>query len=79
MSWFKKDPLQIIPFNTYGTGEHLYLKGRALEDEDIDLDKKGWLSLLINSWKRFETDEIRNTPLIVQLSNSKIINTTTDA
>lgn len=79
MSWLKKDPLQIIPFDTYGTEEHLYLKGRALEDEDIDLDKKGWLSLLINSWKRFETDEIRNTPLVVQLSNNKVLNTTTDA
>ncbi|MCA0133345.1 App1 family protein [Winogradskyella alexanderae] len=79
MSWFKKDPLQIIPFDTYGTKEHLYLKGRALEDEDIDLDKKDWFSLLLNSWKRFETDEIRKTPLLVYLPNDKVLNCTTDA
>lgn len=79
MGWFKKDPLQIIPFNTYGTKSHLYLKGRALEDEDIDLDKKGWFNLLINSWKRFETDEIRNTPLSITLASGKIINCKTDA
>ena len=76
---FKKDPLQIIPFNTYGTKSHLYLRGRALEDEDIDLNKKGWFNLLVNSWKRFETDEIRRTPLSVLISNRKAINCNTDA
>lgn len=64
---FKKDPLQIIPFLTYGTGNHLYLRGRALEDEDIDLSKKGWFNLLLNSWRRFETDEIRNTPVTIKV------------
>lgn len=76
---FKKDPLQIIPFDTYGTKSHLYLKGRALEDEDIDLDKKGWLNLLVNSWKRFETDEIRNTPITITIADKIVINSTTDA
>ncbi len=76
---FKKDPLQIIPFNTYGTNTHLYFKGRALEDEDIDLDKKGWFNLFINSWKRFETDEIRNTPLRIKLPNKKVMDCVSDA
>jgi len=76
---FKKDPLQIIPFLTYGTHQHLYLRGRALEDEDIDLSKKGWFDLLVNSWKRFETDEIRHTPLQFLFANETIINAKTDA
>lgn len=71
MGWLKKDPLQIIPFLTYGTKTHLYLRGRALEDEDIDLSKKGWFSLLVNSWKRFETDEIRNTVIQINISETK--------
>lgn len=79
MSWFKKDPLQVIAFKTYGTDTHLYLKGRALEDEDADLDKKGWLSLLINSWKRFETDEIRHTELDIKIGETKILKCKTDA
>lgn len=79
LNWLKKDPLQIIPFKTYGTSTRLYIKGRALEDEDIDLEKKGWFSLLVNSWKRFETDEIRNTSLTVKLPNGKVINCSTDA
>ena len=78
MGWLKKDPLQIIPFLTYGTKTHLYLRGRALEDEDIDLSKKGWFSLLVNSWKRFETDEIRNTAIQINISETKY-NLITDA
>lgn len=78
MGWFKKDPLQIIAFATYGTKTHLYLKGRALEDENIDLEKKGWLNLFINSWKRFETDEVRNTALRIQLPNETSIECTSD-
>jgi phosphatidate phosphatase APP1 len=74
----KKDPLQIIAFQTYGTSTHLYLRGRALEDENIDLDKKGIFNLLINAWKRFETDEIKNTTIRVKLGNDKFFYTKTN-
>lgn len=78
MTIFKKDPLQIIPYRTYGTEEHLYLKGRALEDEDINLNDKGWFKLLINSWKQFETDEIRNAQLRIRLSDGRQLEVSTD-
>ena len=57
---FKKDPLQIIAFQTYGTSNHFYIRGRALEYETINLEQKGLFGLLINSWKRFESDEIKH-------------------
>ena len=76
---FKKDKLQIIPFKTYGTQEYLNVRGRALEDEEIDLSKKGLWNVIKNTWKRFETDEIRNTPLVVKLQNNRTIPVTTDA
>lgn len=76
---FKKDPLHIIPFDAYGTLSKLYFKGRALEDENIDLERKDWMGLFINSWKRFETDEIRNTPLSIRLPNNDITEFETDA
>ena len=79
MGIFKKDPLQIIPFRTYGTDGHLYLKGRALEDEDIDLSQKGWFNLLVNSWKQFETDEIRHCDLQLEVANGSHYRITTDA
>ncbi|MDX1471916.1 MAG: phosphatase domain-containing protein [Flavobacteriaceae bacterium] len=78
MNLFKKDPLQIIAFQTYGTDTHLYIKGRALEDESIDLEQKSYFKLFINSWKRFETDEVKNTPLNIKLPNNKVLQVMSD-
>ncbi|WP_299228309.1 App1 family protein [uncultured Psychroserpens sp.] len=78
MNWFKKDPLQIITFNSYGTETHFYMRGRALEDETINLEQKGLFGLFINSWKRFETDEIKHTALKISLPNGVILKTETD-
>ncbi|MFK7832726.1 MAG: App1 family protein [Winogradskyella sp.] len=78
MSWFKKDPLQIIAFQSYGTTSHFFARGRALEDESIDLEAKFFWQLLFNSWKRFETDEIKHTILDLKLPNDKLLETTTD-
>lgn len=78
MSPFKKDPLQIIPFRSYGTFNHLYAKGRALEDEDIDLSKSGFFPLLINAYKRFKTDLIKFAPLEFTLPDGRKIQTSSD-
>ncbi|GGW67675.1 uncharacterized protein DUF2183 [Winogradskyella epiphytica] len=75
---FKKDPLQIIAFQSYGTDSHFYARGRALEDESIDLEKKNIWQLIVNSWKRFETDEIKHVGLDIKLPNNKILKATTD-
>jgi phosphatidate phosphatase APP1 len=78
MGLFKKDPLQVIVFQSYGTPTHLYVRGRALEDESIDLEGKHPLKLLVNAYKRFETDEIKHTALLLKLPNGKIFETVTD-
>src|SRR5690554_1067408 len=79
MNMFKKDPLQIIPFRSYGTPNHLYVKGRAIEDKGIDLTKTGFFSLLRNSWKRFETDKVKNAKLTLSLPDGRNIKTNTDS
>lgn len=79
MSFLKQDPLQIIAFQSYGTDSHFYLRGRALEDETIDLEKRSWFSLLINTWKRLETDEVKNVALDIILPNNTILHTKTNA
>ena len=79
MGIFKKDPLQIIVFQSYGTATHLYVRGRALEDESIDLEGKHPIKLLINAYKSFETDEIKHAVLILKLPNGKFFEMTTDA
>lgn len=79
MGWFgKKDKLQIIAFQSYGTDSHFYARGRALEDEEIDLSKKGFFNLLWNTFKRFEVDEIRNTGISLKLSDGRSIVGNTD-
>jgi phosphatidate phosphatase APP1 len=78
LSWFKKDPLQIITFQGYGTDSHFYARGRALEDESIDLEEQHIWHLIINTWKRFETDEIKNVGLNIKLPNHKILKVATD-
>ncbi|QIE60238.1 DUF2183 domain-containing protein [Rasiella rasia] len=79
MGIFKKDPLQIISFQSYGDENHFYCRGRALEDENIDLSKRGFFSLLKNTWKRFETDEIPFTKLRIRFPDDTVLYTTTDA
>lgn len=79
MQLFKKDPLQIVTFLSYGTANHLYVKGRALEDENIDMAAKGFFNLLWNAYKRFETDLIKNTSLVLTLPDGRIIKTESDA
>lgn len=78
MGWLKKDKLQLIAFQAYGTDSHFYARGRALEDENIDLSEKGFFNLLTNTWKRFETDEIKNTPIEITLPDDRILSGKTD-
>ena len=75
MALFKKDPLQIIPFQSYGDANHFYARGRALEDENIDLTKRGFFNLLKNTYKRFEADEIPNTKLRIRFPDNSAIYT----
>lgn len=76
--FFKKDPLQIIAFQSYGTDTHFYARGRALEDESIDLEAQNILHLAINAYKRFETDEIANVGIKIKLPDNHIIKAKTD-
>ena len=77
MGFFSKDSLQIIVFQSYGTDSHFYVRGRALQDEKINLERENFFSLLINTWKRFESDEVKNTAITITLPNNFKINTIT--
>jgi len=56
-----KDPLIILPYRGYANSKRIYMKGRVLEDENIFKGKTdSQIENIINSFKRFETDEIPN-------------------
>ncbi|HEV7334155.1 MAG TPA: phosphatase domain-containing protein [Flavisolibacter sp.] len=72
------DPVQIVPYRTYGTPRRVYIKGRVLEDKGITSagDKDTVLNNLLNMYKRFESDEVPGASLKVILPDEEHLVTT---
>lgn len=79
MIFKKSSPLQIEGYQSYGTNEHLYVIGRALKHQGVNLKKGGFVNALKNAYKQFASDELRHTKLRVTLPDGTIFYTTTDA
>jgi len=65
------DPLQIVPYRSYGTPTRLYVKGRLLTDKGItepDPADSRWHNLL-NMYRRFDSNEIAGAQLIVRAAD----------
>lgn len=75
----KSDPIQINGYQSYGTSNHLYVIGRALEHEGVNLRKSGFVNAFRNAYKQFASDELRHTKLRVTLPDNRVFYTTTDA
>ncbi|MDQ3279645.1 MAG: DUF2183 domain-containing protein [Bacteroidota bacterium] len=67
------DPVQILPYRSYGTPRRVYIKGRVLEDKGITSagDKDTILNNLLNMYKRFESDEVPGAVLKVILPDEE--------
>ena len=65
------DPVQIVPYRSYGTVNRLYLKGRVLEDKLLKAatDKDSIFTNLLNMYKRFESDEVPGAILKVSFQD----------
>ncbi|NDK54292.1 App1 family protein [Pontibacter fetidus] len=64
-------PLQIVPYRSYGTPNRLYVKGRVLLDKGIkhsEADDTLWENLM-NMYRRFESDEVPNARVQLCLNN----------
>lgn len=64
-----EDPIRVLPYRGYGTQEVLWVKGRVLKDEGIQLREEQaplWENL-VNMYKRFATDEVPNARLKISL------------
>jgi phosphatidate phosphatase APP1 len=75
----KTDPLQIVPFRSYGTVNRLYVKGRVLEDKGIRkaTADDNLFQKILAMYQRFESDEVPGAVLSVKL-NGKSYEVTTD-
>ena len=61
------DPLQIVPYRSYGTPARLYVKGRLLTDKGLtepDPTDSRWHNLL-NMYRRFDSNEIAGAQLLI--------------
>lgn len=79
MAGFTRDPWILIPYRTYSGKHHLYIRGRALEDQPLKLFEQQTLYQTIrNTWRTFKTDEIRNALVILTLPNGNFFETKAD-
>lgn len=61
--------VQIIPYMGYGTQNEVYIRGRVLRNHDVQPAAENdtiWQNLL-NTYRRFETDEVPHAQIIVQI------------
>lgn len=73
----KIDNVLIISYRSYGTANHLYVLGRALDDVPLKIvEDQGFITTVRNTVRQFNTYEIRNAeidleiPGIIRLSES---------
>ncbi|AZQ43445.1 App1 family protein [Nonlabens ponticola] len=79
MSIFQRDPWIIDVFRTYSGEHHLYLRGRALQDQPLKhYEQQTFYQTLRNTWRAFKTDEIREIPVVLTLPNGDKHKTITD-
>jgi phosphatidate phosphatase APP1 len=70
----KTNPVKIISYRGFGSKERVHLKGRVLIDKGIHTDEKDtrWRNL-VNTFKRFNSDEIPHAKVRVRIRESSAI------
>ncbi|MEN8898953.1 MAG: phosphatase domain-containing protein [Nonlabens sp.] len=79
MAIFTRDPWILDVYRTYSGEKHLYIRGRALEDQPLKhYEQQTLYQTLRNTWRTFKTDEIRNAQVRLTLSNGQFFTTKAD-
>ncbi|WP_162054111.1 App1 family protein [Pontibacter pamirensis] len=68
------DPITIMPYYGFGNDTYVYVKGRVLENEKLKKpkDEDSTLTHLVNTYKRYESDEIPGIKLTATFAGQKI-------
>ena len=75
-----KPEIRLANFRSYGTRQHIYLLGRALADDDLKMhEDQSFLRTLRNTYKQFNSDEIRGVEVALQLPNKAILTAKTNS
>ncbi len=74
-----KQDIRITAYRSYGTRDHLYQLGRALDDDDLVMEEdQSFRRTLINTYKQFDTDEVRGAEVALKLPNKAVLTAKTN-
>ncbi|HEX8270631.1 MAG TPA: phosphatase domain-containing protein [Flavobacterium sp.] len=69
---YKIGQILIVPYRCYGTGLHLYVKGRVLDNEPLEIiEKHSVIETLQYAFHQFNTHEIPDCPIILLIGETK--------
>ncbi len=74
------EPRQIVAYRGYADTEQIHLSGRVLSNAPRGgpLDDDGWWDNLLNTWRRWESDELAGVPVTMRCGEEEL-ELTTDA
>jgi len=68
------DPIMVVPYRGFANAERFFLKGRVLEDEGISKGtNESRLRNLMDSYRRFESDEVAGAKLSIQIAGNEYL------
>ncbi len=73
------EQIYVIPYRSYGTYSHLYVKGRVLDNQPLEIIKEQSLfSTIKNTWKQFDSFEIPDAEIELRVPGKVDLRTTTN-
>lgn len=74
-----KPKIRLAPYLSYGTRDHLYQLGRALDDDELKIvEKQSFFRTLRNTYKQFDTDEIAGIKVALEIPDGTVLTTKTN-
>lgn len=68
----------IVPYRSYGTDSHLYIKGRVLDNQPLQVKEESFFKTLKFTYNQFDTFEIPDVTVELHLGDIRM-HTTTDS
>ena len=75
----RNSKIKLATYRSYGTRSHLYLLGRALDDDRLEMTgTQSYFQTLKNTYKQFDSFELPDVEVILQLPNQAVLSTKTN-
>lgn len=74
-----KPEVKLATYRSYGTSSHLYLLGRAIDDDKLRMhEDQSFFRTLANTYKQFDSYEIANAEVALELPDGTMLTTKTN-